>query len=40
LIENQDLSTRDAIGIWNKDQISVESASENAEILIIEVPMA
>ncbi len=39
LIENQDLSTRDAIGIWNQDQISVESASDNAEILIIEVPM-
>ncbi|MFY7860797.1 MAG: pirin family protein [Chitinophagales bacterium] len=38
-VENQDLSTRDAIGIWNQDQISVKSTSDNAEMLIIEVPM-
>lgn len=38
-IENQTLSNRDGIGIWNTDQITIVSHSDHAEILLMEVPM-
>lgn len=38
-INNEKLSKRDAIGVWEVASISLE-ASEDAEILAIEVPMA
>lgn len=37
-IANSELQTRDAIGIWETDFIEIE-ASENSQILLIEVPM-
>lgn len=33
------LSSRDAIGIWEVEELSIESQSEDARILLIEVPM-
>jgi redox-sensitive bicupin YhaK (pirin superfamily) len=33
------LSHRDAIGIWETDTIAITARSENARILLIEVPM-
>ncbi len=38
-IQDEMLSNRDAIGIWNSNKIDLKSQSENARILIIEVPM-
>ena len=38
-IEGQKLNKRDAYGLWNTDKINIESESDNAEILLIEVPM-
>ena len=37
-VGGQQLSTRDGLGIWNADTISIE-ANSNAEILLMEVPM-
>ncbi|MFZ7116236.1 MAG: pirin family protein [Bacteroidota bacterium] len=37
-IEGQNLQQRDAIGVWESENVSIK-ASENAEIIIIEVPM-
>ena len=37
-IENQKLGRRDAIGIWNTEQIKI-NADENSTILLLEVPM-
>ncbi|MBK6400232.1 MAG: pirin family protein [Bacteroidetes bacterium] len=37
-IEGQKLQQRDAIGVWENENVSIK-ASENAEIIIIEVPM-
>ncbi|WP_199758343.1 pirin family protein [Flavobacterium microcysteis] len=33
------LNERDGLGIWNTSAIAIESLSENAEILLMEVPM-
>ncbi len=37
-INNQVLSTRDALGIWNVDNLSIKAESD-AEFLLMEVPM-
>ncbi len=37
-INNQELNTRDGLGIWNTDQVSIKANSE-AEFLLMEVPM-
>lgn len=38
-IGNISLNERDGLGIWNTSAIGIESLSENAEILLMEVPM-
>jgi quercetin 2,3-dioxygenase len=38
-IEGMDLKTRDGIGIWDTDKISIKANSQDAEILLMEVPM-
>ena len=37
-IDGQKLEQRDALGVWESENVSIK-ASENAEIIIIEVPM-
>lgn len=37
-IENQKLNTRDGLGVWETDSISI-TAGSNAEILLMDVPM-
>jgi redox-sensitive bicupin YhaK (pirin superfamily) len=39
VINGQPLSKRDGMGIWDVSELSVESKSDDAEILLIEVPM-
>ena len=38
-IDGQALNKRDALGIWDTDKINIESASDDAEILLMEVPL-
>jgi redox-sensitive bicupin YhaK (pirin superfamily) len=38
-INGQQLSKRDGMGIWDCDSIEIESNEDNAEILLMEVPM-
>jgi len=38
-IQGQTLGTRDAIGIWNTDKITVKAMSPNTQVLIMDVPM-
>ena len=38
IVENETLNERDAIGIWETDQISI-TANEGCKALLIEVPM-
>ena len=38
-IDNQALNQRDGFGIWDIDKLSIVSKSEDAELLLIEVPM-
>jgi len=38
-IAGQALNTRDALGVWDTDQISI-LADSDAELLLMEVPMA
>lgn len=38
-IEGIALNERDGLGIWNTDKISIKANSQDAEILLIEVPM-
>lgn len=38
-IDSYELGSRDALGIWNAEKISLKSNSDQAEILLIEVPM-
>ena len=33
------LSTRDGLGIWNTDKITLTADSQDAEVLIMDVPM-
>ena len=37
-VENQILSRRDALGIWNTNEISFEAQSKS-QVLLVEVPM-
>lgn len=37
-LSSEELSTRDAMGIWEQDQVEI-SAEENTDFVIIEVPM-
>ena len=37
-VNNQELNTRDGLGIWNTDKVSIKANSE-AEFLLMEVPM-
>jgi redox-sensitive bicupin YhaK (pirin superfamily) len=39
IIEGQKLGNRDGFGIWETNIISIESLSEDSEILLMEVPM-
>lgn len=39
IIEGQELSNRDGYGIWDTNTITIESVSEDSEILLMEVPM-
>ena len=39
-IENQALNQRDGFGIWDIDKLSIVSNSEEAELLLMEVPMS
>jgi quercetin 2,3-dioxygenase len=38
-INNQLLNTKDAIGIWETENFTINSQTQNAELLIMEVPM-
>jgi redox-sensitive bicupin YhaK (pirin superfamily) len=38
-INNQPLNKRDGFGIWNVDKINIKANSQNAELLLMEVPM-
>lgn len=38
-IAGQDLSRRDAIGIWETESVQIESIAEESRLLLIEVPM-
>jgi quercetin 2,3-dioxygenase len=38
-IEGNSLNERDGIGIWDTDKISIKAISQDAEILLMEVPM-
>ena len=38
-INSQALNERDGYGLWNMDQISLKANSQDAEVLVIEVPM-
>lgn len=39
LIGDQPLSSRDAMGIWNTDALSIKALTDNAHLLLIEVPI-
>lgn len=38
-VNGNKLATRDALGIWNIDKLSIDSVKEGSEILLLEVPM-
>ena len=38
-IDGNVLNERDGLGIWNTDKISIEANSQDAEVLLMEVPM-
>jgi hypothetical protein len=38
-IEGNDLNTRDGLGIWNADAISIKANSQDAEVLLMDIPM-
>lgn len=38
-VDNQKLETRDALGIWSIEKLSLTSLEKDSEILLIEVPM-
>jgi redox-sensitive bicupin YhaK (pirin superfamily) len=39
-INGQVLDQRDGFGVWNTDSITIEANSQNAEVLLMDVPMA
>jgi redox-sensitive bicupin YhaK (pirin superfamily) len=38
-IDGQQLNNRDGFGIWDTDKISIKANSQDAELLLMEVPM-
>lgn len=38
-IDGQELNDRDGLGIWDTDSIDITATSDNAEILLMELPM-
>ena len=38
-IDGQEMSDRDGLGIWNTESIDIMATSDNAEILLMELPM-
>jgi redox-sensitive bicupin YhaK (pirin superfamily) len=38
-IDGNSLHERDGLGIWDTDTISIKTNSQNAEVLLMEVPM-
>ena len=38
-VEGQKLNNRDGLGIWQTDSISITADSNNARILLMDVPM-
>jgi len=40
LIEGQPVANRDGFGIWDTNKVSIKAASQDAEILLMEVPMS
>ena len=38
-VDEKELATRDGLGIWDVDTISVKSLADTSELLLIEVPM-
>jgi len=38
-IDGQQLNNRDGFGIWGTDKISITANSQDAEVLLMEVPM-
>ena len=39
-IEDQLLTNRDGLGIWDTGSVTIESLSDHSRILLIDVPMA
>lgn len=39
IINGQPLGTRDGYGIWDVEKLTIEAASQDAEVLLMEVPM-
>jgi redox-sensitive bicupin YhaK (pirin superfamily) len=39
-IDGNELNERDGLGIWNTDTISIKANSQDAEVLLIDVPIA
>jgi len=39
-IDDQQLNKRDGFGVWDTDKIKIHANSNDAEILLMEVPMA
>ena len=39
-IEGNLLNERDGLGIWDTNNISIKANSQNAEVLLMEVPMS
>ena len=38
-IQSQTLQSRDGLGVWDVNQLNIQSKSNNAELLLMEVPM-
>jgi redox-sensitive bicupin YhaK (pirin superfamily) len=38
-INGQLVAQRDALGVWDTEQISLKAVSQDAEILLMDVPM-
>lgn len=38
-IQNQSMQARDGLGVWDVNDLAIQSKSDNAEILLMEVPM-
>lgn len=39
-IEDHDLNQRDGLGIWDTGSIAIKANSQDAEVLLMEVPMS